>query len=63
MDEMGEKLRKFKIKGWWMVAREIELWRKILREAYAQQDFNAADESIKQSLNTMKLLYPGSHLL
>ena len=36
MDGVLEDLRKLRIKGWWLVARDREAWKRILREAEAQ---------------------------
>ena len=35
MDRVGENLSKSTIKGWWLVTRDRESWRKILKEAEA----------------------------
>jgi len=35
MDGVLEDLRKLGVKSWWMVAKDRESWRKVLREAEA----------------------------
>ena len=45
MDGMGEDLSKVGNKGWWMVAKDRELWRKIYRKIEALAGCSTEDDN------------------